>query len=117
MQKITVGFIYEVVPVFSRIGAQEMDVQQAAFVAQAIEAVTKHLNDLEPRRQALVAQEYEGESAKEKEAKREAAFKEFSKEEVEIPDLNFKNLPGIRLTPNDILLLKGAGLYTEALEG
>lgn len=107
--QITTGFIYELVPLLSKIGSQEMDLQQAEVVAQAIEGVTKHLNELEPRRKELMAKEFiEGE--------REAAFEQFSKEKVEIPDVNFKNLPGLRLTPNDVLLLKGAGLYAEATE-
>ena len=50
MQKIKVGHIYDVVSIFSAIGKQEMDIESAAQVADAIEGVTVLLGELEEKR-------------------------------------------------------------------
>ena len=107
MQKINVGHIYDVVSIFSAIGKQEMDIESAAQVADAIEGVTVLLGELEEKRQELLARTFE------KDDERQQAFEEFAKEEREIGAINFANFPFLRLTPNDILALKSAGLYVK----
>lgn len=110
MKVITVGFIYELIELFNSIGQQEMDIEQAVVVAEAIDGITKHLQELEVERHELVKSVFESDE------KREEVFSAFAKQTREIPDVNFKNFTGLKLRPNDILVLKSAGLFADSLD-
>lgn len=107
MQVISVGSIYNIVPVLNKVGAQEMDMDSAVEVADAIESVVVHLEGLDAELREIKTKKLNDED------ERTALIEEFAKQEREIPNLDFRSFPFLRLSPNDVLVLRNAGLYSK----
>lgn len=84
---------------------QEMDMDSAEKISRFFTAYMDVLSVLEEERQEYM------EIADE--AKRIAQLEEFAKEKrrLDIESFNVKEFPFLRLTPDDVVILKRAGLY------
>ncbi|HET8705489.1 MAG TPA: hypothetical protein VFM46_04220, partial [Pseudomonadales bacterium] len=70
------------------------------------DAFVRVIQPLDVRRNELLAAEYKSEGEK------MAVFDAFANEKAELPEFSFKEFGHLRVTPDGLLALKRAGLYT-----
>lgn len=110
MIELTVGMMFACMQPIMAISRQEMSMTQAEKIASFVEAYIDEMAPLEDRRAEMLDAEYESE-----EAKREV-FEAFAGEKVKLPEINLKEFELLRISPDHIVTLKRAGLYTKALD-
>lgn len=104
--EVRVGDVYAVAETMMNVGKQEMDLVSAEKIASFTEEFIKVMLPLDDKRNTLLRAEYENE------AEKMAAFDEFAGEKVKLPEFSFKEFSFLRISPDGIIALKRAGLYT-----
>lgn len=110
MIELTVGMMFACMQPIMAISRQEMSVVQAEKIADFVGEYIDAMAPLEDRRSAMLDADYESEEAK------RAAFEAFAEEKEKLPEINFKEFELLRISPDHIVTLKRAGLYTKALD-
>lgn len=110
MIELTVGQMFACMQPIMAISRQEMSMDQAAKVATFVEAYIDEMAPLEDKRGEMLDVEYESDDAK------RAAFEVFAEQKVKLPEINFKEFELLRITPDNLVTLKRAGLYAKSLD-
>lgn len=108
MIEITVGQMFACLPPIMALSRQELNMEQAEKIANFVGAFIDTMVPLEDERTKLIEAEYD--SGEEK----RAAVEAFANEKMELPEINFKEFPELRISPDALVTLKRAGLYTSA---
>jgi hypothetical protein len=103
--KIKVVDCFAALQAVNGIMRQEMDMDSAEAISTFFDAYLGVMQELDAKRQELMEIKNEGE--------RIAALEDFAKEERElsVENFNVKKFPFLRLSPDDLVILKRAGLY------
>ena len=108
MIELTVGQMFACMQPIMAISRQELSMEQAEKIAEFVGAYIDAMVPLEDKRNEMLDIDYGSE-----EVKREA-FETFAEQKVKLPEINFKEFSLLRITPDNLVTLKRAGLYTSA---
>ena len=108
MIELTVGQMFACLPPIMALSRQELNMEQAEKIANFVGAFIDAMVPLEDERTKLIEAGYD--SAEEQ----RSAVEAFASEKKELPEINFKEFSELRISPDALVTLKRAGLYTSA---
>lgn len=108
MIEITVGQMFACLPPIMALSKQELNMEQAEKIADFVGAFIDIMVPLEDERTKLVEADYDSME------EQRAVVEVFANEKRELPEINFKEFPALRISPDALVTLKRAGLYTSA---
>lgn len=110
MIELNVGQMFACMRPIMSVAAQDMGMEDAERIAGFLDVYIEKMGELEERRNAMLDVTYSTDAEKEK------AFGEFAQEKVEVPEINFKDFSGLRISPDSLVTLKRAGLFTKTFD-
>lgn len=110
MIELTVGQMFACMQPIMAISRQEMSMDQAAKIADFVGAYIDEMAPLEDKRTEMLEIDYGSDEV------RQEAFEAFAAQKVKLPEINFKEFELLRISPDSLVTLKRAGLYTKALD-
>jgi hypothetical protein len=108
--EIRVGHLFAAFDAVMSIGRQEMDLATAENVSNFIEEFLELLREFDNQRVEILGNKEVSEE------EREGAFVTLMEQKAQVPEFNFKNLRSLRITPEQVSLLKRAGLFADSLQ-